>query len=524
MVQSNPLLRMEHISKSFSGVAALVDAHMSVNAGEVHALVGQNGAGKSTLIKILTGVYTRDDGSIIFDGHPVSIQSPQQAQNNGISTIYQEINLVPLRSVAENVFMGKEPRRWGLIDWRKMHSDTRKLLERLSLSIDVTKPLMTYNIAIQQMVTIARAISFKSKLIIMDEPTSSLNEREVDILFGIIHQLKSEGVAVIFVGHRLDELYAICDRVTIMRDGQTVDVREMSNLPKIELVAKMLGKELSDVRQHGQTSFEVRQHHAGQQELLAAENLHRGRVLQGASITLHAGEIVGLGGLLGSGRSEVARALFGADPVESGEVRMEGQPVHFSSPADAIHAGIGFCSEDRKQDGIIPDLSVRENLTLAALPTLARSGIIVRKRQQDIVDTFIHRLDIKTTGPDQPIRELSGGNQQKVLLARWLCLNPKVLLLDEPTRGIDVGAKAEIQALIEELAEKGLGVLMISSELEELIEGSDRVVILRDGQTIASFPHAEVSQEALMTAMAQGNDPGFVETEPAGQAVQQKEI
>jgi ribose transport system ATP-binding protein len=309
-----------------------------------------------------------------------------------------------------------------------------------------------------------------------------------------------------------------------MRDGRTVDVREMTNLPKIELVAKMLGKELSDVRQHGQTSFEVRQHHVEQQELLAAENLRHGRVLQGASIAIHAGEIVGLGGLLGSGRSEVARALFGADPVETGEVRMEGRQVHFSSPADAIHAGIGFCSEDRKLDGIIPDLSVRENLTLAALPTLARSGIIVRKKQQDIVDTFIRRLGIKTAGPEQPIRELSGGNQQKVLLARWLCLNPKVLLLDEPTRGIDVGAKAEIQALIEELAEKGLGVLMISSELEELIEGSDRVVVLRDGQTIASLSHAEVSQEALMTAMAQGNDPGFVDTGQTVQAVQQEEV
>jgi ribose transport system ATP-binding protein len=511
MIQPDPLLRMEHISKSFPGVAALVDANLSVLPGEVHALVGQNGAGKSTLIKILTGAYTRGGGTIVFDGSPVNFQSTHQAQNHGISTIYQEINLVPLRSVAENIFLGREPRRWGLIDWRKMHAEARALLARLSVSIDVTKPLLTYNIAIQQMVAIARAISFKSKLVILDEPTSSLNENEVETLFTIIRQLKADGVSVIFVGHRLDELYAVCDRVTIMRDGRTVDVRAMKDLSKVELVAKMLGKDLSDVSQHGQTSFSAEAHHAEQAVILEARDLRRGRVLQGASVEVHAGEIVGLGGLLGSGRSEVARAIFAADSLESGEVSIAGQRVHFHSPADAIKAGIGLCSEDRKAEGIIPYLSVRENLTLAALPTLTSYGFVSRKRQQEIVERFIQRLGIKTAGPDQLIRELSGGNQQKVLLARWLCLNPRLLLLDEPTRGIDVGAKAEIQALIEELAESGLGVLMISSELEELTEGSDRIVVLRDGQTVASLSHSEASQAALMAAMAQGNDPGFVE-------------
>ena len=518
MAQTNPLLSMEHISKSFPGVVALVDAYLHVNAGEVHALVGQNGAGKSTLIKILTGAYSREKGTILFDGRPVNFQTPQQAQENGISTIYQEINLVPFRSVAENVFMGKEPRRWGFINWRKMHSDTVSLLSRLSISIDVTQPLMTYNIAIQQMVAIARAISFQSKLVIMDEPTSSLNEREVETLFGIIRQLKAEGIAVIFVGHRLDELYAICDRVTIMRDGRTVDVREMQTISKVDLVAKMLGKDLSDLRQHGQTSFSVGLHHTEQHVLLEAQDVYRGHMLRGASIAIHVGEIVGLGGLLGSGRSEFARALFGADPIESGEVRVEGQQTHFHSPADAIRSGLGFCSEDRKADGIIPYLSVRENMTLAALPTLARNGIVSRKKQQEIVDNFIRRLGIKTAGPEQLIRELSGGNQQKVLLARWLCLNPKLLLLDEPTRGIDVGAKAEIQALIEELAEKGLGVLMISSELEELTEGSDRIVVLRDGQTVASLSHEHISQSALVAAMAQGNsDDTQLEEMPHGE-------
>lgn len=527
MARSDPLLQMEHISKNFPGVAALVDANLSVQRAEVHALVGQNGAGKSTLIKILTGAYTRGGGTILFDGHPVNFQSTQQAQNHGISTIYQEINLVPLRSVAENIFLGREPRRWGLLNWRKMHADARDLLARLSIAIDVTRPLMTYNIALQQMVAIARAISFESKLVILDEPTSSLNEREVETLFGIIRQLKEEGVAVIFVGHRLDELYEICDRVTIMRDGRTVDVREMKDISRVELVAKMLGKELSDLKEHGQTSFSTEAHQARQDVILEARNLRRGRVLQGASVDVHAGEIVGLGGLLGSGRSEVARAIFAADPVEEGEIKVEGQPAHFHDPADAIKAGIGLCSEDRKAEGIIPYLSVRENLTLAALPTLARYGVVSRKKQQELVERFIQRLGIKTAGPDQLIRELSGGNQQKVLLARWLCLNPRLLLLDEPTRGIDVGAKAEIQGLIEELAESGLGVLMISSELEELIEGSDRIVILRDGQTVTSLPHAEASQDALMAAMAHGSDPGFVEagtTQPPTQGTQQEEV
>src|SRR6266576_3823884 len=332
MIQDDPLLRMEHISKSFPGVIALVDAYLNVQRGEVHALVGQNGAGKSTLIKILTGAYSLEGGNIIFDGKPVNFQSPQQAQNNGISTIYQEINLVPFRSVAENVFMAREPRRWGFIDWRRMRAETATLLKRLSVSIDVTQPLMNYNIAIQQMVAIARAISFKSKLVVMDEPTSSLNEREVETLFTIIRQLKADGVSVIFVGHRLDELYAICDRVTIMRDGRTVDVREMKGLPKVELVAKMLGKDLGEVRRHGQTSFEVGQHHVEQEVLLEARGLRRGRVLQGASVDIHAGEIVGLAGLLGSGRSEVARAVFGADPLDAGTIAINGKEIHFRTP------------------------------------------------------------------------------------------------------------------------------------------------------------------------------------------------
>jgi monosaccharide-transporting ATPase len=504
MPESNMLLQMEHITKRFTGSVALSDTSIHVERGEVHALIGQNGAGKSTLIKVLTGVYSYDEGSIFFDGQNRTFQSTKEAQRSGISTIYQEINLVPYRSVAENIFLGRQLFRWGILDWRKMHAEASALLERLHISIDVAKPLNTYSTATQQMVAIARAISFKSKLVIMDEPTSSLNDDEVATLFGIIRQLKADGVATIFVSHRLDELYAICDGITILRDGKTIDERPINTISKLELVAKMLGKDLGVVQKSGQTSFDANRHHVENKELLAAEGLREGVRLRNASVKVHAGEIVGLAGLLGSGRSEVARAVFGADAITGGKILIDGKEVHFRGPDDAIRAGLGFCSEDRKVDGIIPDLSVRENLTLAALPTLTRSGIVDRKKQDQIVDSFIERLGIKTAGPDQKIRELSGGNQQKVLLARWMCLNPRLLLLDEPTRGIDVGAKGEIQKLIEELAESGMGVLLISSELEEIIEGSDHVVILRDGTTVAELSRADISQDAILTAMAHG--------------------
>jgi monosaccharide-transporting ATPase len=504
MPESNMLLQMEHITKRFTGSVALSDTSIHVERGEVHALIGQNGAGKSTLIKVLTGVYSHDEGSIFFDGQNRTFQSTKDAQREGISTIYQEINLVPYRSVAENIFLGRQLFRWGLLNWRKMHAEASTLLERLHISIDVTKPLNTYSTATQQMVAIARAISFKSKLVIMDEPTSSLNDDEVATLFGVIRQLKADGVATIFVSHRLDELYAICDGITILRDGKTIDERPINTISKLELVAKMLGKDLGSVQKSGQTSFDANRHHVEKKELLAAEGLREGVRLRNASVKVHAGEIVGLAGLLGSGRSEVARAIFGADAITGGKISIDGKETHFRVPEDAIRAGLGFCSEDRKVDGIIPDLSVRENLTLAALPTLTRSGIVDRKKQDQIVDRFIERLGIKTAGPDQKIRELSGGNQQKVLLARWMCLNPRLLLLDEPTRGIDVGAKGEIQKLIEELAESGMGVLLISSELEEIIEGSDHVVILRDGTTVAELSRADISQDVILTAMAHG--------------------
>src|SRR5919112_1009410 len=483
MAATAPLLQMEGISKAFPGVRALDEASLTVGRGELHAVMGQNGAGKSTLIKILTGAYRRGAGTVTLDGQPVDFNSPQQAQAGGVSTIYQEVNLVGFRSVAENIFLGREPRRLGLIDRRRMHTRARELLERLGVRVDVARPLGELNVALQQMVAIARAISFEAKLVVMDEPTSSLDEAEVATLFEVIRQLKAAGVSVIFVSHRLDEVYAICDRVTIMRDGRTVDDRALTDVSRLELVPRMLGEELAEVRRSGATGFSDATHQA-EERLLEARGLRgAARRLEHADLSVRAGEIVGLAGLLGSGRTELARASFGADPVEGGELKVDGRPVRFGSPADAIKAGIGLAPEDRKSEGIVPEMSLRENLTLALLPAISRWGIVDRRRQQAVVDRFIERLDIKTTGPEQKIRELSGGNQQKVLLARWLCLDPRLLLLDEPTRGIDVGAKGEIQALI---------------------KGSDRVVVLRDGRTVAELPHEAVTEDAIMEAMAEG--------------------
>jgi len=499
-----PLLVASGIVKTFPGARALDGANLTVGQSEVHAVVGQNGAGKSTLMKILNGAYRYDEGTITFAGRPVDFTSPQQAQRNGVGTVYQEINLVPFRSVAENIYMGREPRRFGFINCSAMNRGARDILERLNVYIDVRKPLMTYNVALQQMVAIARAVSFESRLVIMDEPTSSLNSFEVETLFEVVRRLKSSGVSVIYISHRLDELHQICDRITIMRDGRTVDERSMVEITKLEIVARMLGKELGEVRQRGATGFRERAIQATGTPLLEARHIRRPAMLQDVSVSVHPGEIVGLAGLLGSGRTELARVLFGADQPQLGEIIYDGRSTRFSSPSDAIRSGIGLCAEDRKADGIVPYMSVRENLTLAALPVLVRNGVVDAARQRDIVDRFVERLAIKTSNPNQAIRELSGGNQQKVLLARWLCLNPRLLILDEPTRGIDVGAKAEIQALIDELAEAGLGVLMISSEIEEIVEGSDRVTVLRDGVTVTEFPHEQINQDAIIYAMAHG--------------------
>ena len=498
-----PLLAMSGIDKAYGGVPALRGAAFEVAAGEVHALIGQNGAGKSTLIKVLTGYTRRDAGRVLFRGEDFAPASPQAAQTAGISTIYQEISLVGQRSVTENICLGRETRRFGLLHWRRMHDEAEALLRRFGVRVDVRRPLGAYPTAVQQMVAIARAVAFQAALVIMDEPTSSLSDAEVEVLFGVIRQLRADGVAVVFVSHKLDELYAVCDRVTVLRDGRTVRAAAMADLPKLDLVAAMLGRDLLAVARGGATAFGAKREGRGA-PLLRVEGLRAGWRVRDVSLEVGRGEVVGLAGLLGAGRTESARALFGADRRDAGRVTLGGQAYAPDGPADAIRAGVGFCTEDRKAEGIVPELSVRENLTLALLPRLTRAGVVDENRQAAIVSRFIEQLGIACAGPEQPAGQLSGGNQQKVLLARWLCTDPRLLILDEPTRGIDVGAKAEIQALIRTLAEAGLGVLMASSEIEEIVEGADHAYVLRDGRTVDELAGPALSERAVMAAMAHG--------------------
>ncbi len=509
MEQQAPVLDVRRVTKRFPGVLALDDISFELRPGEVHALVGENGAGKSTLIKVMTGVYRPDEGQILFKGEEVSFSEPRESQEAGISTIYQEINLIPLLSVAQNVFLGREPRnRLGLIDRERMNREAAEILQRYGIGTDVKAPLRSLGLGVQQMVAIARAISVDARVVIMDEPTSSLEAREVETLFGVIGQLREEGVGVIYVSHRLDELYEICDRVTVLRDGRLVYTGKLADLSRLELIAQMLGRELAEVEKEGATGF-GEEHEASEEEpVLQARGLTQHPRLREISFDVRPGEVVGLAGLLGAGRSETAKAIFGAEPVDSGTVKVGGEDVRTGSPAAAIKAGIAFLPEDRKSEGIIPDLSVKENIVAAALPRFARAGIVSEKAQDELVEEFIRRLGIKASSPDQPVRELSGGNQQKVLLARWLCMNPKVLILDEPTRGIDVGAKAEIQKLVDDLALEGLGVILISSELDEMTEGSDRVVALREGTMVGLLSGDEITEGNLMELLAHGEDSG----------------
>ena len=507
MTEPTPLLRMVGIVKRFAGATALDGVDLELKAGEVHALVGENGAGKSTLVKIMTGAYRRDGGEMWLEGKPVAFDTPAEAQDAGVIAVHQEIHLLGFRTVAENVFLGREPRRWGLVDWKRMNTDAAELLTGLGIDVDPKAELGTLSTARQQMVAIARGISLGAKVLVLDEPTSSLAEREVAILYELIRRLKAQGTAIVYISHRFDELYTICDRVTVLRDGKLVATRPLAGLERIDLVCMMLGKTREALR-HGTTGFGEHHAVAGTSDgapLLHAEGLRRGQKLRGVTIDVRRGEIVGLAGLLGAGRTETARVLFGADPAEGGTATLSGERFDPRTPDQAIAAGIGFVSEDRKAEGIIPELSIRENLTLAALPMLTKFGIVSRTKQRELVERFMTRLGVKASSADQKIRELSGGNQQKVLLARWLATNPALLILDEPTRGIDIGAKGEIQALVNELAAGGLGVLMISSELEELVEGSSRVVVMRDGRNVAELRGEQISQEAIIHAMAEGS-------------------
>ncbi|MGW6399713.1 sugar ABC transporter ATP-binding protein [Streptomyces sp. NPDC055134] len=506
MTPSAEVLTVRGLSKSFPGVRALDGVDLTLHAGEVHALIGENGAGKSTLIKVLTGVYRPDAGDITFQGRAVSFATPLEAQHAGISTIYQEVNLIPLLSVARNLFLGREPRnRFGLLDFGRMHRDAAQTLRTYGVRVDVRQPLRTLGVGAQQMVALARAVATDARVVIMDEPTSSLEPREVETLFEVIRRLRADGIAVIYVSHRLDELYAVCDTVTVLRDGCRVHTGRLADLDRLTLVSTMLGRDMGEVRSEGVTKFTGDHHAASSEPVLSARDLMVPHKLLGVSLDIRPGEVVGLGGLLGSGRTETAKAISGALPSKAGSVTVAGAPLRSGSTPAAIRAGISLLPEDRKSEGIVPGLSVRENIALAALPRLSRFGLVSEAQVDKIVDTFVKRLRIKASSPNQKVGELSGGNQQKVLLARWLAMNPKVLLLDEPTRGIDVGAKAEVQKLVDELADDGLGVLLISSDLEELIEGSDRVVVLKDGAVVGELTGDDVTEDKLMQTIAAGS-------------------
>ncbi|GAA3703235.1 sugar ABC transporter ATP-binding protein [Nonomuraea antimicrobica] len=530
-----PVLEARGISKRFPGVLALDGVSLALRPGEVHALVGENGAGKSTLIKVFTGVYRPDGGELRYRGAPAAFGTPMEAQRAGIQTIYQEVNLVPMMSVARNLLLGREPRgRFGVIDAAAMYGEAERVLAGYGVETDVRRPLRTLGVGAQQMVALARAVSVEARVVIMDEPTSSLEPREVETLFGVIGRLRDSGIAVMYVSHRLDELYRVCDRVTVLRDGRLAHTGPLAELERLRLISLMLGRDLSDVRSRGLTRFSRDRHRTpgapstedtptedtptedtptgdtpAKEEgaVVEARGLTRRHVLDGVDVSVRPGEVVGLGGLLGAGRTETAKAIVGALPLDDGQVLVAGLPLRAGSTAAAIRAGVSLLPEDRKAEGIIPTLSVRENIALAALPSLGRAGVVSEARIDRVVEIFMRRLRIKAASPHQLVSELSGGNQQKVLLARWLAVRPKVLLLDEPTRGIDVGAKAEVQALIDELAQEGLGVLLISSDLEELVEGADRILVLREGAVVGELSGDEVTEERIMATIAEQAEP-----------------
>ena len=496
------VLEARGVTKRFAGVTALDTVNFELRAGESLALMGENGAGKSTLIKVLTGVYQPDEGEIRLGGAVVTFARPLDAQKAGVSTIYQEVNLVPLMSVAQNIYIGREPRtRLGLIDFKRMYADARALLDTYGIDVDVRRPLRSLALGVQQMVALARAVSINAKVVIMDEPTSSLEAREVETLFSVIGLLRQQGIAIVYVSHRMDEIYRVCDRATVLRDGKVVHVGALDALPRMELVSLMLGRTIESSDRGGVTAFGS-DNTSDAPPVLVAEDLSRRHQIDGIDITIKPGEVVGLGGLLGSGRSETLKAMAGVMQLDRGSVQIDGKTVRSGSVPAAIRAGIVMLPEDRKAEGIVPGLSVRDNIVLAALPRLSKAGFSSRRNQDAVVDVFMKRLHIKASGPDQIVSELSGGNQQKVMIARWLAMSPKVLLLDEPTRGIDVGAKAEVQALIDELAGEGLAIVLVSSEVEEVVEGSGRVIVLRDGEVETVLTGAQVDEEHLLAALA----------------------
>ena len=502
------VLEMRNIHKSFPGVRALQGVDFTLCKGEIHALMGENGAGKSTLIKVLTGVYGKDEGEIYLKGdaniqdEPVAIHSPQDAQRLGISTVYQEITLCPNLSVAENMFIGRTS--GPVQNWRKMNADAEKILQSLDIPAKATQQLESCSIAVQQMVAIARAVDMNCKVLILDEPTSSLDEQEVEKLFKVMRDLKAKGVGIIFVTHFLDQVYEVCDKITVLRDGKLVGEYEIKDLPRVQLVSKMLGKELDDMSDIKGEQTEYNEDDDSV-PVIEAQGLQSNAGIKPFDFYIKKGEVNGFTGLLGSGRSECVRAIFGADRVIGGTVKKSGKVIKISKPIDAMRNGIAYLPEDRKVDGIIGDLSVRDNIILALQVLRGFFKPFTKAEANKFADEYIKLLAIKTASADTPIKSLSGGNQQKVILARWLLTNPEYLILDEPTRGIDVGTKVDIQKLVLKLASEGMSVTFISSELDEMLRTCSRLVVMRDRRVVGELSGEELTQNMIMSTIAGGD-------------------
>lgn len=496
----NILLEMKNITKIFPGVTALDSVDFKLRAGEIHALMGENGAGKSTLIKVLTGVYPDDGGEIYLEGKKIAPKTPLEAQEELISTVYQEVNLCPNLSVAENIFIGREPKKFGMVDWKTMNNRSRKLLETFKLDLDVTKQLSNYSIAIQQMIAIARAVDMNAKVLILDEPTSSLDEEETRNLFSVIKSLKAKGLGIIFVSHFLDQIYELCDTITILRNGKLIGEYDLAKLPRVEMISLMIGKELGEIQNLRNENLPKTDYN-----VLEANNLGSQGSINPFDLNIKKGEVVGLAGLLGSGRTEMANLFFGIDKATSGDLKINGKDEKLHHPLDAIKNGIALCPEDRKSEGIIGDLTVRENIILGIQ---AQNGIwshMPLSKQIEIADKYIDLLQIKVSSRNQLVKTLSGGNQQKVIIARWLATNPDLLILDEPTRGIDIGTKTEIQKMMIRLAkDEDMSVLFISSELDEMLRTCTRLAVLRDRKKIGELTGDDLNSDTVMQTMAGG--------------------
>ncbi|GGV48637.1 sugar ABC transporter ATP-binding protein [Kitasatospora herbaricolor] len=500
-----PVLEVHGIRKEFPGVLALDGVDFRLFPGEVHALMGENGAGKSTLIKVLTGVHESDGGRVLLAGRPTTITGPSQAQQAGVSTVYQEVNLCPNLSVAENILIGREPRRLGLIHWAEVRRRAARAVAALDLDLDVSMPLADCSIAVQQLVAIARAVDIDAKVLILDEPTSSLDRDEVAQLFAVMRRLRERGVAILFVSHFLDQIYEICDRMTVLRNGRLEGEYLTSELSQRQLVARMIGAELQGLEGLSDTARKQPADLGGAGPFLRATGLARRGAVEPYDLTVRPGEVVGLAGLLGSGRTEAARLLFGADQADAGTVRVDGEETVLRNPRTAIGHGIAFCSENRKTEGLIGDLTVRENIVLALQAARGWTRPLGRSIQDELAIRWVRALDIRPNNPEALVRNLSGGNQQKVLLARWLITDPRLLILDEPTRGIDIGAKAEIQKLVAKLAGEGMAVLFISAELEEVLRLSHKVGVLRDHRMVAQLRNdGGLTPELIMETIASG--------------------